>query len=57
MDSARLWELYATHYAQKAERVSDWADQLFNRHYMAAYLRETERLRRAASPKPPEGTR
>jgi type VI secretion system FHA domain protein len=56
VDNARLWELYASHYEKQDERPGAWAEQLFNRHYMAAYLRETERLRRAAQPKPPERT-
>ncbi len=54
VDNARLWDLYTTHYEQ--QDAGEWTAQLFNRHYMAGYLREVERLRRAAQPKPPERT-
>lgn len=54
VDNARLWDLYATHYQEKGAKPAEWAEQLFNRYYMAAYLRETERLRRAAMPKAAE---
>lgn len=56
VDNARLWELYASHYEKQDERPNAWADQLFNRYYMAAYLRETDKLRRAAMPKPADRT-
>jgi type VI secretion system FHA domain protein len=49
VDNARLWDLYTTHYEARAgDKLPEWADQLFNRYFMAAYLRETERARRAA---------
>jgi type VI secretion system FHA domain protein len=48
VDNARLWDLYAAHYDKNAERLPAWVDHVFNRHYMAGYLRELERLRRAA---------
>jgi len=56
VDNARLWDLYSSDYQTRIERLPDWTEQLFNRYYMAAYLRETERLRRASLPKPPERT-
>lgn len=54
VDNARLWDFYSTHYQDRAAKPGNWADELFNRYYMAAYLRETERLRRAAMPRPAE---
>ena len=48
VDNARLWDLYTNHYEQRAEQVPPWAEELLNRHYMSAYLREAERLRRLA---------
>lgn len=56
VDNARLWDLYATHYEKKGEKLADWGEQLFNRYYMAAYLREVERLRRARMPPPAQRT-
>ena len=53
MDNARLWDLYTSHYQAKAKKLPDWTDQLFNKYYMAAYLRELERLRRARMPTAP----
>lgn len=50
VDNARLWDLYASDYEKKRQPEGEWAGQLFNRHYMAAYLRELERLRRASLP-------
>jgi type VI secretion system FHA domain protein len=52
VDNARLWDLYTADYARKGERPGEWAEQLFNRYYMAAYLRESEKLRRAGAPPP-----
>ena len=53
VDNARLWDLYTADYARKGERPGEWAEQLFNRYYMAAWLREAEKLRRASIPAPP----
>ena len=50
VDNARLWDLYTADYARKGEQPGEWAEQLFNRYYMAAYLRESEKLRRASFP-------
>jgi predicted component of type VI protein secretion system len=52
VDNARLWDLYTGFYEKNGERMPQWVDHLFNRHYMAGYLREMERLRRAAQPAP-----
>ena len=49
VDNARLWDLYTADYARKGEQPGEWAEQLFNRYYMAAYLRESEKLRRTAA--------
>ncbi|MBK0393302.1 type VI secretion system-associated FHA domain protein [Ramlibacter algicola] len=54
VDTARLWDLYTGFYEKNGERMPQWVDHLFNRHYMAGYLREMERLRRAAQPVPPQ---
>jgi type VI secretion system FHA domain protein len=46
LDNARLWDLYSAHYEQKGLHMADWLEQVFNRHFMPAYTREAERLRR-----------
>lgn len=46
VDNARLWDLYSTFYEKKREHMADWLEQMFNRHFMPTYSRETERLRR-----------
>jgi type VI secretion system protein len=60
LDNARLWDLYTANYAKKGEHMPEWLEQVFNRHFMPAYLRETDRVRREArahaqrrSPEPP----
>lgn len=46
LDSARLWEIYSQHYADKTRSSGDWVQQLFERYFPANYLRETQRLQR-----------
>ena len=46
IDNARLWDLYTAHYEQKGQHMADWLEQVFNRHFMPAYTREADRLRR-----------
>jgi predicted component of type VI protein secretion system len=53
IDNARLWDLYTSHYQHKGEHMADWLEQVFNRHFMPAYSREADRLRREAQPPPP----
>jgi predicted component of type VI protein secretion system len=54
MDNARLWDLYSAHYEQKKAHMADWLEQVFNRHFMPAYTREAERLRRQSLPPIPD---
>ena len=56
VDNARLWDLYTAHYQSKGEHVAAWLEQAFNRHYVPAYTRELERLRREGQQQPPERT-
>jgi predicted component of type VI protein secretion system len=53
IDNARLWDLYTTHYENKGQHMADWLEQVFNRHFMPAYTREADRLRREAQPQQP----
>lgn len=52
VDNARLWDLYTAHYQDQGAHMAQWLEQLFNRHFMPAYLGETERLRREAQARP-----
>ena len=54
MRSLKQFDLSELELEKNGERMSQWVDHLFNRHYMAGYLREMERLRRAAQPAPRE---
>ncbi|MCG2595119.1 type VI secretion system-associated FHA domain protein TagH [Ramlibacter sp. XY19] len=53
IDNARLWDLYTTHYEDKGQHMADWLEQVFNRHFMPAYTREADRLRREAQSQQP----
>jgi predicted component of type VI protein secretion system len=57
VDNARLWDLYATWHHKNGERLAEWSGHLFNRYYVAAYLRESERLRKALQPPAADGAR
>lgn len=57
IDNARLWDLYTANYKARGEKMPEWVDQLFNRYFMAAYLREAEKMRRAALEKAQGGPR
>jgi predicted component of type VI protein secretion system len=57
VDNARLWDLYTTWHGRSSERLPEWSGHLFNRYYMAAYLRESERLRKALQHAPADGAR
>lgn len=55
LDNARLWEAYVLHYRKHSLHMADWLEQIFNRNFMPAYSRESERLRNAArAPLAPE---
>jgi type VI secretion system FHA domain protein len=54
LDNARLWDLYTTHYEHRGEHMADWLEQVFSRHFMPAYTREAERLRREAQAQRPQ---
>lgn len=49
LDSARLWDIYSQHYAQKSRVLGAWLQQLTERYFPANYLRETQRLQREHS--------
>ena len=48
LDSARLWDAYELQHQSQSAQMADWLETLFARHFMPAYGRETERLKRGA---------
>lgn len=49
-ESARAWDAYAKFYAERRARLPQWAQELLDRHFAEAYLRETQRAKRHTSP-------
>ena len=45
-DRSRLWESYEEYYQKRSANMADWLEQVFDRHFMPAYSKETERLKR-----------
>ncbi len=52
LDNAKLWEAYQQHYEKQSQHMADWLESIFNRHFMLAYARETERLKSEAPDSP-----
>ena len=48
IDSSRLWDAYELQHQTQSLHLADWLETLFARHFMPAYGRETQRLKRAA---------
>lgn len=48
LDNAKLWEAYQQHYEKQSQHMADWLESIFNRHFMPAYAKETERLKSEA---------
>lgn len=46
LDSARLWDAFEQHHQKQSAQMADWLEAIFARHFMPAYSRETERLKR-----------
>jgi FHA domain-containing protein len=47
LDGARLWTAYGQWYDRQSQQMADWLEAVFTRHYMPAYLRESEELKSA----------
>ncbi|MBI5276032.1 MAG: type VI secretion system-associated FHA domain protein TagH [Burkholderiales bacterium] len=41
-----MWDLYCKEYERKSEHMADWLEEIFNKHYLPAYTREGEKVRR-----------
>jgi FHA domain-containing protein len=48
LDRGRLWESYEEYYGKRSEHMADWLEQVFNRHFMPTYSKETSRLNRGS---------
>ena len=48
LDRSRLWESYEEYYQKRSANMADWLEQVFDRHFMPAYSKETERLKRVS---------
>ncbi len=46
--SARLWDAYVAHFEKRSEHMADWLEQMFNRHFMPTYSRESWRMQNSA---------
>jgi predicted component of type VI protein secretion system len=44
-DAGRLWGLYTNYYENQAVSKEKWAQQLFERDFKVAYLKETQRIK------------
>jgi predicted component of type VI protein secretion system len=44
-ESARAWDAYVKFYAEQREQLPRWAQQLLDRHFAEAYVRETVRTK------------
>ena len=45
-EGARAWEAYTRFYADKGQELDGWIEQLLDRYYEQAYLRESQRIKR-----------
>lgn len=50
-ESARLWEAYAKLHEDQAADMAQWLDRLLGKYFTAAYLRESQRLKREPGPR------
>jgi predicted component of type VI protein secretion system len=44
-ESARAWDAYAKHYAQRRDELPQWAQQMLDRYFAEAYLRDSRKPR------------
>ena len=47
-NNARLWDAYVAHFEKRSEHMADWLEQMFNRHFMPTYSRESWRMQNSA---------
>lgn len=45
-ESARAWDAFSRHYQERRDELPQWAQQLLDRYFAEAYVRETQRLKR-----------
>lgn len=52
MEHGQLWRSYLDYYDLKSSQMADWLEALFEKHFVAAYSREADRLSQAHIPLP-----
>lgn len=52
MEHGQLWRSYVDYYDLKSSQMADWLEALFEKHFVAAYSREADRLSQAHIPLP-----
>ena len=50
-ESARAWDAFVKDYAQRREELPAWVQQVLERHFAAAYVREYARIKRDTGPR------
>jgi type VI secretion system protein ImpI len=45
-EGTRAWDAYSRYYGDKSQGLEEWVQQLLDRHFTEAYLRESQRIRR-----------
>lgn len=52
MEHGQLWRSYLDYYEDRSTHMADWLEALFERHFVAAYSREADRLSQQHIPLP-----
>ena len=45
-EGSRAWEAYSRYYADKSQGLDEWVQQLLDKYFAEAYLRESQRIKR-----------
>lgn len=49
-EGTRAWDAYSRHYGDKSQHLAQWVQQLLDQYFNAAYLRESQRIKRETGP-------
>jgi len=52
-EGTRLWDAYVKHHDEQGADMTRWLERLFGKYFTAAYMRETARLKRESTTRPP----
>jgi type VI secretion system protein ImpI len=45
-EGSRAWEAYSRYYGERSQGLADWVQQLLDKYFTEAYLRESQRIKR-----------